>query len=164
MPLGLSGVPMGIHLMGMLIGLMPAPHGLLESTLSQTTMAPMAQRKEAPMKPVPTQPARGLPSFLPQNMRMTNAASGSSVAMIRSSAGVGMICRLALQVSGAFHINGREVVVEIQEDRESNRSFGGGENDHKYRKHLTGEKWTGAGAGVGIAIERNQIHIRGVED
>src|SRR5262245_51277984 len=70
--------------------------------------------------------------------------------------------RLSLQVLGAFDIDRREVVVEVEEDGQGDGGFGGGQDNHEYGKHLAGE---GSGIGIeGETIERDEVDVGGVED
>src|SRR5687768_8437372 len=47
---------------------------------------------------------------------------------------------LSLQTLSAFDVDAREVVVEVQEDGERHRGFGGGEDDHEHCEDLAVER------------------------
>src|SRR4051812_46823677 len=80
--------PTGIHFIGRLIGPLPYPQSA--APLSHENVAAAEQTKLAAIASVPTTPANGVPMRLPRNISRTKLARGSRVAIVSSSAGVGI--------------------------------------------------------------------------
>src|SRR4051794_15540314 len=72
---------------------------------------------------------------------------------------------LSLQRLRALDVDRREVVVEVQEDRQRDRRLGGGEDDDEHREDLAVEGRMSAQAGaVRVAVERDEVDVGGVQD